>query len=341
MNIDCKEELFDVAVTWSAGLYDLIILLAGLYPDRDRARLVVIGSGFDPDEIDLAGSSKVFWMRVVEEANRRRMVDNVIDIARKEFPNVNFAVLKQRLDNPVDNPEPEFSEDRWNSSKSGHDLEAITGKQSTLKPIAFLELGLLRARSVARVQSPKACGTGFLTHNDIFITNNHVISNAADARGSKIWFNYQKTVAGKDGEVAEFTLDPDSLFETSPADGGDDWTIIRIKGNPNACWGALDVSANTVGMNDFVSIIQHPGGMSKQIAIYHNAVVFVDLGRVQYMTDTMPGSSGSPVFDDDWNVVAMHHSGGWLPEPGSNKVFFRNEGIHIRVLVDALKGLGV
>ena len=31
--------------------------------------------------------------------------------------------------------------------------------------------------------------------------------------------------------------------------------------------------------------------------------------RVRYTTRTEPGSSGSPCFDIDWNLVALHHSG--------------------------------
>jgi V8-like Glu-specific endopeptidase len=28
--------------------------------------------------------------------------------------------------------------------------------------------------------------------------------------------------------------------------------------------------------------------------------------RVRYRTNTQPGSSGSPCFDQDWNLVALH-----------------------------------
>jgi hypothetical protein len=30
---------------------------------------------------------------------------------------------------------------------------------------------------------------------------------------------------------------------------------------------------------------------------------------IRYETDTQPGSSGSPVFNDQWQLAALHHSG--------------------------------
>jgi V8-like Glu-specific endopeptidase len=91
-----------------------------------------------------------------------------------------------------------------------------------------------------------------------------------------------------------------------------------------------------VAAGDRVNIIQHPGGGPKQLAFFHNVVAFADDSRIQYLTDTLPGSSGSPVFDKDWRLVGLHHSGGWLPEPGSKQTYYRNEGININVV---LKGL--
>ena len=65
--------------------------------------------------------------------------------------------------------------------------------------------------------------------------------------------------------------------------------------------------------------------------------MFVGEGRVQYLTDTLPGSSGSPVFDKDWRLVALHHSGGWITEPGSKETFYRNEGIHVDRVGEVLR----
>jgi hypothetical protein len=329
-------------LTWNPALNDVILLLAGLYPDRDKARFAVKKAGMDPDEIDFAGTPKIFWMRIVEEANRRDKVPDLLAVAKGDFPNIDFALLDQQLRRPTPPAVPRLSDDAWRGPASAvGGLEKVIGAQPTFLPISFLEMGLVRAKSVGRVESPSGFGTGFLMRNNLLITNNHVISSPVEARAAKVWFNYQKTATGADARVAEFGLDPDAAFATSPMAGGDDWTAVRVRGDANAEWGVLELADVAVKVNDYVNIIQHPSGMPKQVALYHNIVAFADDRRVQYLTDTMPGSSGSPVFDSEWRVVALHHSGGWLPEPGTGKVFFRNEGIHVRALLRGLKEHGL
>ena len=82
--------------------------------------------------------------------------------------------------------------------------------------------------------------------------------------------NVWETPRGLATQVAEFSLAPEDGFATSPMRGGDDWTAVRVKGNPNGEWGASSLSAADVKVNDYVNIIQHPGGLPKQIALYHN-----------------------------------------------------------------------
>jgi V8-like Glu-specific endopeptidase len=64
-------------------------------------------------------------------------------------------------------------------------------------------------------------------------------------------------------------------------------------------------------------------------------------GRVHYLTDTLKGSSGSPVFNSNWEVVALHHRGGWLAEPGSKRMVYRNQGIAIGVVLRGLRAAGL
>ena len=68
----------------------------------------------------------------------------------------------------------------------------------------------------------------------------------------------------------------------------------------------------------------------------NNFVKYANAQRVQYVTSTLPGSSGSPVFNDEWDVIALHHAGGWLPEGETSLVYFRNEGIAMRAILKDL-----
>ena len=74
-------------------------------------------------------------------------------------------------------------------------------------------------------------------------------------------------------------------------------------------WLPLIEDAGKLLVRETVTIIQHPNGEPKQLAIRKNQVVDELELFIPYQTDTDPGSSGSPVFNDQWEVVALHHSG--------------------------------
>ena len=61
------------------------------------------------------------------------------------------------------------------------------------------------------------------------------------------------------------------------------------------------------------------------------------------MTDTERGSSGSPVFNNDWKVIALHHAGkteedgGLVINPATGEKRGANEGILIKNIVQHSK----
>ena len=104
----------------------------------------------------------------------------------------------------------------WKRPLDSQQLEKITGKQSTLYPITFLEIGVQRAKAVARMDlGERGKGSGFLIGNDLLLTNHHVLEDKAQARAAKAQFNYQQTMTGLAATCDEYELDPDSLFKTS------------------------------------------------------------------------------------------------------------------------------
>jgi hypothetical protein len=316
------------------SLTNLNRVLATLYPTISDARRIAAASELNLAMIEFDNKAISNWFNILEYANARDRVDNLVKAALEENPeDESLRGAQQRSPPPI----LEGPEARWSGPSGAPALEKLMGDKSTLVPITYLEVGLLRAKSVVRVKrADGSSGTGFITANNTLVTNNHVLPDAESARTAIVQFNYQQTVAGLNAQIEEARLLPDAFFRTSVKD---DWSAVRVE-DRIAKWGSLEMTKATVKPGDHVNIIQHPGGGPKQISLFANVVVFAGGGRVQYLTDTLPGSSGSPVFDSQWNVVALHHSGGWLTEPNapSKTTFYRNEGISIDLVIDGMAG---
>ncbi|MCR6489067.1 DNA/RNA non-specific endonuclease [Amycolatopsis sp. OK19-0408] len=208
--------------------------------------------------------------------------------------------------------------------------------------VGYLEGGVTAAAAVGRVNIRDergrlvGYGTGSLVSPELLLTNHHVLPDAATAGFSVIEFDYQDGVDGLPLPVRAFGLDPDRFFV---ADEGLDFALVAVK--------AADGELGPFGFNrligtegkaivgDFVTIVQHPQGGKKQVALRENRVVDVLDDFLHYETDTEPGSSGSPVFNDQWEVVALHHAS--VRADGHAEFGnFLNEGIRVSKLLKFL-----
>jgi V8-like Glu-specific endopeptidase len=87
-----------------------------------------------------------------------------------------------------------------------------------------------------------------------------------------------------------------------------------------------------------ITLMGHPLGQPLQVSMGGH-LLDRDDRRLHYTTASAPGSSGSPVFNDAWEVVGMHHAGG-LNMPrlhGQPGTYVANEGIAIQAIIRALK----
>ena len=193
-------------------------------------------------------------------------------------------------------------------------LDELTEKLvggSQLKQISWLSRGLDSAKAVCRIaeRDGTAVGTGFLLEDGCLMTNNHVINDFTDTARLVAQFNYEFDTNGDQKEFFSYDLDKTGYFKTSE---NLDYTKIKVAPNPAhptlSNWGYLKLVPKTPIAGEHVSIIQHPLGNQKQIALNENQVVYVKSETIEYTTDTEAGSSGAPVFNDYWEVVALHRA---------------------------------
>ncbi|WP_395945703.1 DNA/RNA non-specific endonuclease [Brevundimonas sp.] len=232
-------------------------------------------------------------------------------------------------------------------------FERLIGK-SDLMSINFLDRGRRAAEAVCRVKLPMdgghAYGTGFLVGPRLLLTNNHVLASSDEAAQAEAEFGYDHDLDGVVRAPVQFNFAPDQLFFTSVEL---DVTLIAVtplseEGVPLERYGwlpLLPLSGKAVE-GEWVTIVQHPNGQPKQIAIHASQIVTLapDLTPanparfIHYSTDTEPGSSGAPVFNDQWQVAAIHHKA--VPAPDSDPadpVWLANEGVRVSAIFNLLE----
>ncbi|MEU3957183.1 endonuclease, partial [Streptomyces achromogenes] len=238
---------------------------------------------------------------------------------------------------------------------------------SSLRPVTrrcFLEGGYRAARSIGRVcvRTPEGghYGTGFMVSPSLLLTNNHVLRSLEEAGHAVVQFDYQAGVDGRPLIPVTFRIDPHGFFAT---DRELDFTVVAVaESNEEGArladfdWLPLDGAQGKAILGEFVNIIQHPNGEPKQLALRENQIVDLLDSFVHYVTDTAPGSSGSPVFNDQWEVVALHHSAvpetdpdgqplatdgtPWRPGMGEHRLAWKaNEGVRVSRVLQALSRL--
>ena len=227
--------------------------------------------------------------------------------------------------------------------------EKIWGKTADFVGVSFLERGYVSARSVARVayRNGAPLGSGFMVSDRLFLTNHHVIGNARDAAGLVLEFDYELDVSDHQLNATRFALDPGTFFVTDD-ENNLDFTLIavgqRIDGTKELTsfgWCQLSDAADKHALGECANIVQHPDGRYKEVVLRENRLVSRLDTVLHYVADTEPGSSGSPVFNNEWLVIALHHWGGpWRQRKdasGKRVPLEVNEGIRASSIVTELK----
>lgn len=225
-------------------------------------------------------------------------------------------------------------------------LERIINSEDFVD-IRYLEAGVAAARAVCRVNIRNEAGrlagygSGSLVSPQLVLTNHHVFPSARVAAVSALEFNYQDGLDGQPLRPRVFRLDPDRFFL---ADRERDFALVAVRASEQVLatfgFNRLIEAEGKAVIGEFVTIVQHPRGQKKQVALRENRIVDLLEHFLHYEADTEPGSSGSPVFNDQWEIVALHHAsvrardreefGGYL-----------NEGVRISRILKFVRAQGL
>ncbi|WP_207424628.1 endonuclease [Desertivirga brevis] len=220
-------------------------------------------------------------------------------------------------------------------------------------PAWFFRVGAQRAKAVCKIEASGVdykgvsgawSGTGFLISANILLTNHHVLNSKEVASKAICIFNYETDENGKVLKTETFTLEPDKLFITSPAEGGLDFTACWIESGASEQFGFVPVFRHSFAIKneDCANIVQHPDGRHKSVVVQKNEVYQQTDTVVHYTSDTEPGSSGAFVCNNSWKLVALHHASRRIREADfaeNIKAVYMNEGIKMAAIATYLESL--
>ncbi|MDJ0734757.1 MAG: effector-associated domain EAD1-containing protein [Nostocaceae cyanobacterium] len=220
----------------------------------------------------------------------------------------------------------------------------ITKTNSFLEINAWREqLGKIESQ-VCRIEiaskQGKIFGTGFLLAPDVVMTNYHVMETVitgqlAEPSDVTVRFDYKSLADGTtiNPGIKYRLASQDWLIDKSPNNQGNrlpqpdelDYALLRVDGSPGyeaigskaepqaplRGWIKAPTEEYMFSPDTPLFIVQHPEAEPLKLAIDTEAIIGLNENgtSVSYRTNTLAGSSGSPCFNSNWELVALHCGG--------------------------------
>lgn len=229
--------------------------------------------------------------------------------------------------------------------------QATIGASNRL-PFAFLLRGARAGGAVGRITAEGQNyvgnigtwhGTGFLVAPDVLLTNHHVLNTPEVCARSFVEFELAEGAPDDSDERLRLVLarfDAKSLFVTralvEAGIAGLDYTFVRVAWPENLPPDqqpqplTMPRASFLIDTGERANIVHHPLGEPKQVSLQDNTVARVDEAVLHYVTDTEAGSSGAPVFTNDWQLIGLHHAS--IKREGSHGPEQVNEGIRLAAI---------
>ena len=356
----------------------LLSVIAGRFSSLEDFRTFLRDSvGRNLDDIAV-GSLMNVRSRVVDHADEQEWLHELVE-ALKEVAGPQAKAMLDTIDVTGHFSKPQVVAYRRAvelADENPDALEKIVRDANSLLPLDIWIRRLTEIKNrVCRVSLESSgrlygVGSGFLVAADVVLTNHHVVRRVISGdylpTQLRLQFDYHER---DDGSIAPGTIAKvasDWLIDSAPHDPVDnrvhditeepkprnlDFALLRLErkigdkppqgGGGARGWMDLQSTAPDAAPNAPVYIVQHPDGRPMQLALDTTAVIGYSpkKRRIRYRTNTLRGSSGSPVFTQDWDLLALHHGGD--PEYPDLDTGQYNEGIPIRTLVKYLEGEGI
>ncbi|WP_020145215.1 trypsin-like peptidase domain-containing protein [Terracoccus sp. 273MFTsu3.1] len=336
-----------------SDVQDVRTALINAYDSPDALKDLLRQSGVRTGSINLARAVDYVWTDALAVARKQDKLRVLLSTAARD---PNAAAIRPLLDALVagtstDSTDSTDSADT--SDAAGPDalawkvnpadetgLERVIESESTLLDISFLERGLEVAASVCKLVvvhgGKRFHGTAFHIGMGTLLTNHHVLyAGGTPASSVEAWFGYEQSFDGGERVHTVVPCDPASIVGSADHD----WAVVRASDALPDDARPLPPTGPLPEELDRVYIVQHPNGEVKKIGMVHNVVTAVTDDVLQYRTDTAGGSSGSPVFDESWRVVGLHHRWGSTTRAGRTEYY--NQGRRVDRVVAGLEAKGV
>lgn len=222
-------------------------------------------------------------------------------------------------ENP-DTPERKKAARDYNKNKAY--IDESVGDEAQIDRFDFVGMdffiqGIVASASIGRIDTDSGIpyGTGFLVAPDIIMTNKHVIRDIDDAKQKNIGFEvYDKSSFRSEFFYCRFDPERFSFFRDDF-----DVAIIAIEQTdetrrilPQLGYHPVVRQTGKINLGEAINIVQYPEQLAKSVVVHNSTLIHLQDGGpddryLWYTSDTRPGSSGSPVFNRNWEMVGLHH----------------------------------
>jgi V8-like Glu-specific endopeptidase len=207
---------------------------------------------------------------------------------------------------------PDF---KWADDDNKVELQGLFRPDPVSLDVGFLKRALVATSGVCRVEIDGApAGTGFLVAPDLVVTNYHVLGQSdaeVEAAAPKVTLRFGALINGAAQEDEGQVATVEKSVSKSPIEEHD-FVVLRADASIRKCVGVKPITLKTAvpALKSDINMIHHSGGRAMGLQFSPNGVstVMADQGKIQYASRTEGGSSGSPCFDDEFTVIAIHHA---------------------------------